>query len=95
VNNKILNQSHMFLVMLPGPAGDTCLNLEWRLRHGELPSASMSPRVVVVMCGTNDLRDAKIARDSSPARREHQTAAHAVLEAAPEIMKTCDPPRIC
>lgn len=71
-----------------GSSGDTCLNLEWRLRHGELPSASMSPRVVVVMCGTNDLRDAKIARDSSPARREHQTAAHAVLEAAPEIMKT-------
>ena len=34
-------------------AGDTTLNLLWRVQHGEGPT--FSPKVAVVLIGTNDL----------------------------------------
>ena len=36
-----------------GDAGDTTLNLLWRVQHGEGPT--FSPKVAVVLIGTNDL----------------------------------------
>lgn len=35
-------------------AGDTTLNLLWRLQNGEGPAA-LSPRVAIVLIGTNDI----------------------------------------
>lgn len=72
-----------------GMSGDTALNLEWRLQHGELPGLDRAPRVVVVLCGTNDLRDAKVMRDSTKALREAATAAEAILSAAPAVVARC------
>ena len=37
-----------------GCAGDTTLNLLWRLQNGEGPAA-FAPKVAVVLIGTNDL----------------------------------------
>jgi len=73
-----------------GMSGDTALNLEWRLQHGELPGLDRAPRVVVVLCGTNDLRDAKVMRDSTKALREAATAAEAILSAAPAVVASLE-----
>lgn len=67
-----------------GMSGDTVAGLHWRLLHGELP-VKRQPRFVIVLIGTNDLKDAKLARDASPAARNRVTAEDAIAEAAPAV----------
>ena len=67
-------------------SGDTVVNLEWRLQHGELPDREHAPRIIIVLCGTNDLRDAKVTRDDSKILRESITAAESIYAAVPGIV---------
>ena len=53
--------------MVGGGAGDTTLNLLWRVRNGEGPA--FSPKVAVVLIGTNDLTNPIYALVSIPFRK--------------------------
>ena len=65
-----------------GMSGDTTGNLKWRLMNGELP-VLRHPTAVVLLVGTNDLRDAKVA--AGPLKGNPVTAQLAVKAAAPSI----------
>ena len=52
--------------MLSDGAGDTTLNLLWRMQNGEGPA--FSPKVAVVLIGTNDLTNPIYALVTIPYR---------------------------
>jgi hypothetical protein len=75
-------------------SGDTVANLRWRLENGELPRRR-PPRAVVVLVGTNDLRDAKAVYEHEAgdgATAEGRAAA--VQAAAPDIAERCVSPAV-
>ena len=49
---------------MSGDAGDTTLNLLWRVQNGEGPA--FSPKVAVLLIGTNDLTNPVYALVSIP-----------------------------
>ena len=53
---------------MSGGAGDTTLNLLWRVQNGEGPA--FSPKVVVLLIGTNDLTNPVYALVSIPFQEE-------------------------
>ena len=67
-------------------SGDTTGNVRWRLLHGELPVVK-HPVAVVLLAGTNDLRDAKVvAVDSNAATKgDPMAASRAIRDSAPII----------
>lgn len=55
---------HCRTQLISGGAGDTTLNLLWRVQNGEGPA--FSPKVAVLLIGTNDLTNPVYALVSIP-----------------------------
>ena len=72
-----------------GMSGDTTGNVRWRLMHGELPRLR-HPAAVVLLVGTNDLRDARVSASALKVNKGNLVAAGlAVKAAAPSIADRC------
>ena len=73
--DRIGCSGHCRTQLISGGAGDTTLNLLWRVQNGEGPV--FSPKVAVLLIGTNDLTNPVYALVSIPLQEETRTESSA------------------
>ena len=68
---------------MSGGAGDTTLNLLWRVQNGEGPA--FSPKVAVLLIGTNDLTNPVYALVSIPFQGETRNSESSAAPFFPNV----------